>query len=162
MTLEVRVARRLRAGALSAPRLSTPSLWCSPRHHACSPPRNPTFRCDTPKRGRIKHRLVTQPRKRARRAAGRHPTFRLAMVVPWLGDSFPSWMVYFLESCKRADYLVDWLICHQDAAVPPAAPPNVHCVNRGPHGLGVQFGSTIAAATNQRNRTYALVKMFQL
>ena len=26
----------------------------------------------------------------------------------------------------------------------------------------MQFGSTIAAATDQRNRTYALVKMFQL
>ena len=98
----------------------------------------------------------------ARRAAGRHPTFRLAMVVPWLGDTFPSWMAYFLESCKRADYLVDWLIFHQDAAVPPSVPPNVHFVNLGPHGLGVQFGSTIAAATDQRNRTYALVKMCQL
>ena len=98
----------------------------------------------------------------ARRAAGRHPTFRLAMVVPWLGDSFPSWMPYFLESCKRSDYLVDWLIFHQDAAVPASAPPNVLFVNLGPHGLGVQFGATIAAATEQRNRTYALVKMFQL
>ena len=33
----------------------------------------------------------------ARRAAGRHPRYRLALVVPWLGDSFPSWFPYFVE-----------------------------------------------------------------
>ena len=97
----------------------------------------------------------------ARRAVGRHPMFRLAMVVPWLGGSFPSWMEHFLASCAQSDYLVDWLVFHQDAEVPPHAPRNVRFVNLGPHGLGVQFGITIAAATNQTHRTHELVQLFQ-
>ena len=46
--------------------------------------------------------------------------------------------------------------------MPSPTPPNVLFINLGPHGLGVQFGQTIARATNQTQRTYALVKMFQL
>ena len=74
------------------------------------------------------------------------------MVVPWLGDSFPSWMPYFLESCKRSDYLVDWLIFHQDAAVPASAPPNVIFVNLGPHGLGVQVRGRVRVRVRARGR----------
>ena len=46
----------------------------------------------------------------------RHPTYRLAFTVPWLGRSFPSWFPYFLASCRRSSFLVDWLIFHEDAA----------------------------------------------
>ena len=105
---------------------------------------------------------VTAALAAARRAAGRHPTYRLAMVVPWLGEQFPPWFEHFLESCRRSDYLVDWLIFHQNAQLPASPPANVVFVNLGAHGLGIQFGASIARATNQTHNTYALVKMFQL
>ena len=50
-----------------------------------------------------------------RQAAGRHPFYRLAFVVPWLGPSFPSWFGYFVASCAKSDYIADWLIFHENA-----------------------------------------------
>ena len=35
------------------------------------------------------------------RAPSRHPTYRLAFTVPWIGRSFPSWFPYFVASCGR-------------------------------------------------------------
>ena len=35
------------------------------------------------------------------RALSRHPTYRLAFTVPWIGRSFPSGFPYFVASCVR-------------------------------------------------------------
>lgn len=80
----------------------------------------------------------------------RHPTYRLAFTVPWLGRNFPSWFPYFLASCGRSAFLVDWLIFHEDAQLPAEedmqAAPNVIFHNLGRDGLSRLFGTRIAAA----------------
>jgi hypothetical protein len=80
----------------------------------------------------------------------RHPTYRLAFTVPWLGRNFPSWFPYFVASCGRSAFLVDWLIFHEDAQLPAAedmqAAPNVIFHNLGRDGLSRLFGTRIAAA----------------
>ena len=48
----------------------------------------------------------------------RHPTYRIAFTVPWIGKSFPSWFPYFLSSCRRSAFLADWLIFHEGAQMP--------------------------------------------
>eukprot|EP00965_Chrysotila_dentata_P186426 6155919-Pleurochrysis_carterae.AAC.3 len=52
-----------------------------------------------------------------RRAAGRHPKYRLAFVVPWLGQTFPNWFDHFAASCAASDYLADWIVFHENAQV---------------------------------------------
>lgn len=46
----------------------------------------------------------------------RHPRFRLALTVPWIGRSFPPWFRYFTASCERSAFLADWLIFHEGAS----------------------------------------------
>lgn len=98
----------------------------------------------------------------ARRAAGQHPTLRLALVVPWLGVNFPSWFPYFVESCRRSDFIADVLIFHEDAQVPPDPPRNVRFINLGQRGLGVQFGLTLARNAGEWRNTFAIVRQLQL
>ena len=58
---------------------------------------------------------------RRREAVGEvHPRLRLALTLPWVGSTFPSWFPYFLASTNRSSYLVDWLIFHEEARLPPA------------------------------------------
>lgn len=100
--------------------------------------------------------------------ASRHPEFRLAMIVPWLGAELPRWFDLFVASCAGSAYLVDWLIFHEDAPIdvaaapanvcrrppPPAAarrpqlrrralpnPHQVRYISLGPHGMGAHFGA---------------------
>ena len=97
----------------------------------------------------------------ARRAAGRHPTYRLALVVPWLGSEFPTWFPYFAESCRVSDYLADILIFHENAKLPASHPPNMRFIDMGAHGLGVIFGAALARLGGQEQSTYAIVHLMQ-
>ena len=96
----------------------------------------------------------------------RHPQYRLAFTVPWVGKAFPSWFPYFLSSCRRSAFIADWLIFHEDAQLPPpeAVPPNVIFHNLGKQGLGQLFGSQIAKALNidEPELAQRLVSLFQL
>eukprot|EP00736_Rhodelphis_marinus_P009776 Rmarinus@m.25999 len=49
----------------------------------------------------------------------RHPTYRIAFLLPWLGSSFPIWFNYFLRSLWKSEYLADFLIFHEGAPLPP-------------------------------------------
>lgn len=96
----------------------------------------------------------------------RHPLYRLAFTVPWVGKSFPSWMPYFLSSCRRSGFLVDWLIFHEDAQLPAAeeVPPNVIFHNLGKDGLANLFGTKIAATLGSAANAPAskLIQLFKL
>lgn len=94
-------------------------------------------------------------------ALGRHPRYRVALVVPWLGTEFPSWFPYFVESCRASEYLVDVLIFHESARLPDKAVPNVRFINVGDHGLGVIFGTALARLAGQENSTFAIVRAMQ-
>lgn len=94
----------------------------------------------------------------------RHPEFRLALVVPWLGSSFPPWFPYFVLSCGRSAFMVDWLIFHEDADWADAAPylpPNVLMHNLGPSGLAHTFGTSLARVLNMSAQTATLVRAFE-
>lgn len=94
----------------------------------------------------------------------RHPEFRVALVVPWLGLSFPSWFPYFLTSCERSAFLADWLIFHESADWADAAPyrpSNVLFVDLGPSGLSYTFGTALARVLNITAETAKLVKAFE-
>lgn len=54
----------------------------------------------------------------------RHPTFRLAMVVPWVTD-MPPWITYFVASARRSSYLADFLVFHEMIEPPEHLPDNV-------------------------------------
>jgi len=97
-------------------------------------------------------------------APERHPTYRLAFTVPWIGRTFPSWFPYFLASCRRSAFLVDWLIFHESAALPAAAeiPPNVIFHDLGRDGLGLLFGTKIASALRMHDSAARLVELFQI
>ena len=99
-------------------------------------------------------------------APSRHPSYRLAFTVPWVGKSFPSWMPYFLSSCRRSGFLVDWLIFHEDAQLPAAeeVPPNVIFHNLGKEGLAKLFGTRIAATLGSAANAPAskLIQLFKL
>ena len=98
------------------------------------------------------------------RRRGRHPDFRLAMLIPWLGPAFPRWFPLFIASCTGSDYLVDWLIFHEDAAIdvpPESVPANVHFHSLGKHGMGALFGVQLARLTGAENLTHTHVRLLQ-
>ena len=96
----------------------------------------------------------------------RHPKYRIAFTVPWIGKTFPSWFPYFLSSCRRSTFLADWLIFHEDASMPDPeeVPPNVIFHNVGKDGLGRLFGQRIAEALGIYESTLQerLVQLFQI
>jgi hypothetical protein len=99
-----------------------------------------------------------------RRAAGQHPDFRVAMLVPWLGPSFPPWFPLFVASCGGSDYLFDWLLFYEDASVDVPTnriPPNVHFHSVGAHGMGAIFGVELARLTDAENQTHSHVRLLQ-
>lgn len=49
---------------------------------------------------------------------GRHPHYRIAMIVVWLGGP-PPWFAHFAASAARSSYLVDWLLFHEGALDKP-------------------------------------------
>ena len=93
----------------------------------------------------------------------RHPQYRIAFTVPWIGHTFPSWFPYFLSSCRRSAFLADWLIFHEGAHVPgkDEVPPNVLFFDLGSDGLGRLFGTKIAVALGRHEQTARLVGLFQ-
>jgi hypothetical protein len=93
----------------------------------------------------------------------RHPSYRIAFTVPWIGRSFPSWFPYFLSSCRRSAFIADWLIFHEEARLPALeeVPPNVIFYNLGKDGLGHLFGSRIAQALGVDDEAERLVHLFQ-
>ncbi len=97
-------------------------------------------------------------------ALERHPTFRVAFTVPWIGRTFPSWFPYFLASCRRSAFLADWLIFHESAVLPGAgeAPSNVIFHDLGRDGLGLLFGTKIASALGMRDSATRLVELFRI
>ena len=86
----------------------------------------------------------------ARRAAGRHPRYRLALVVPWLGDSFPSWFPYFVESCRASDYIADVLIFHENAKVRKR--PRLTTTDH--HSIAIAATSTLTPVTATTTRKH--------
>jgi hypothetical protein len=94
----------------------------------------------------------------------RHPQYRIAFTVPWIGSSFPSWFPYFLSSCRRSAFIADWLIFHEGAKMPPASeiPPNVIFHDLGKEGLGVLFGTKLAGALGLSEYASKLVQLFQI
>ena len=93
----------------------------------------------------------------------RHPEFRLALTVPWIGKKFPPWFPYFLSSCRRSAFLADWLIFHEGASYSgqQELPPNVLLFDIGKDGLGRLFGTKLAEALGDPARTAPLVRLFQ-
>ena len=96
----------------------------------------------------------------------RHPKYRIAFTVPWIGKTFPSWFPYFLSSCRRSSFLADWLIFHEGAAMPSPeeVPLNVIFHDVGKDGLSRLFGTRLAEALGihdapQQSR---MVHLFQI
>lgn len=107
---------------------------------------------------------VDEVLRASRRAAGQHPEFRVAMIIPWLGSSFPHWFPLFVWSCGGSDYLFDWLVFHEDASVNVpinSIPRNVHFHSVGTHGMGALFGVQLARLTGAENLTHAHVRLLQ-
>jgi hypothetical protein len=77
----------------------------------------------------------------------RHPQYRIAIVVPWLGSRLPPWIEYFIESCKSNGYLFDWLIFHEGLeGMPVNQADNVIYHDLGPQGIARLHGAGISAA----------------
>ena len=51
----------------------------------------------------------------------RHPTFRLAMLIPWVND-LPPWLSYFAATAQRSEYLVGFRADAESPCQSPAAP----------------------------------------
>ena len=94
----------------------------------------------------------------------RHPRYRIAFTVPWIGKTFPSWFPYFLSSCHRSDFIADWLIFHEGAKMPSPeeVPPNVLFHDVGHNGLGLLFGTKLGAALGMHDSLSRLVSLFQV
>lgn len=64
-----------------------------------------------------------------------HPDFRIAVVIPWVGDTFPVWMDYFIESCRSNSFLIDWLVFHEGVELPANTADNVIFIDTGKEGI---------------------------
>lgn len=96
----------------------------------------------------------------------RHPHYRLALTVPWIGKTFPSWFPYFLASARRSSFLVDWLVFHEGAVCNASdcaevMPSNVILTDLGKGGLGLLFGTKLARAIGSDVSESNLVALFQ-
>jgi len=69
----------------------------------------------------------------------RHPTFRLAMLIPWVNE-LPPWLTYFVTTAQRSSFLIDWIIFHEMLTPPGHLPDNVRFVDLGAGGLSQLFG----------------------
>mgnify|MGYP007078116558 CR=1 FL=1 len=96
-------------------------------------------------------------------ATARHPRYRLAFTVPWIGKAFPSWFPYFVASAARSAYIADWLIFHEGTVLETSVfiPPNVLLHDLGRGGLGRLFGSKLARAIGPSASEATLVQLFQ-
>ena len=95
----------------------------------------------------------------------RHPKYRIAFTVPWIGKTFPSWFPFFLSSCRRSAFIADWLIFHEGAKMPAPeeVPPNVLFHDMGKDGLGLLFGTRLGGALGiPQEELPRLVQLFQI
>lgn len=69
----------------------------------------------------------------------RHPTIRVAMLIPWVNE-LPPWLAYFITTAQRSAFLVDWLIFHEVLTPPGHLPENVRFIDLGAGGLSQLFG----------------------
>lgn len=87
----------------------------------------------------------------------RHPTLRIAMLIPLLGSP-PDFLPYFLASARASAPLVDFFLFHEGASIPWDRPPNLKLVDVGRGGLselvGLKLGEELALPL--RNATVVL------
>lgn len=97
------------------------------------------------------------PPSRLPECGGRHPTLRIAMLIPLLGSP-PDFLPYFLASARSSAPLVDFFLFHEGASIPWDRPPNVKLVDVGRGGLselvGLKLGEELALPL--RNATVVL------
>jgi hypothetical protein len=76
----------------------------------------------------------------------RHPRYRIAMIITWIGTKFPVWFSYFVQSAAASSYLFDILVFHEQCPLPPSqfVPHNVHFISLGRDGMGRLFGTKMA------------------
>lgn len=88
----------------------------------------------------------------------RHPDFRIAMVIPWVGP-LPPWTPYFVASARPSAPLADFLIFHeaQEEGVPRDSPDNVHFFDLGLGGLSMLLGMQLGEALNLPIRNATVV-----
>jgi hypothetical protein len=88
----------------------------------------------------------------------RHPDFRIAMVIPWVGP-LPRWTAYFAASARLSASLADFLVFHeaQEEGVPRDSPDNVHFFDLGLGGLSMLLGMQLGEALNLPIRNATVV-----
>ena len=69
----------------------------------------------------------------------KHPDFRVAMLVPLIGQP-PPYLPYFIASAGRSAQLVDWLVFHEQQHIMWERPPNIKFVDLGGGGLAELIG----------------------
>ena len=92
----------------------------------------------------------------------RVPEYRIAMVIPWVGN-LPIWSSYFFSSAAAAAPLVDFLVFHEGQKLfqPADAPSNVIFTDLGPGGIAQLFGMSLGEALELpiRNATIVIKAM---
>jgi len=87
----------------------------------------------------------------------RHPTMRIAMLIPMLGTP-PDFLPYFFASARASAALVDFFLFHEGASITWDRPSNVKLVDVGRGGLseliGLKLGEDLALPL--RNATVVL------
>ena len=68
-----------------------------------------------------------------------HPSFRIAMLIPWVNE-LPPWLSYFVATAQRSEYLIDWLVFHETLSPPRNLPSNVKFIDLGAGGLSQLIG----------------------
>lgn len=99
---------------------------------------------------------IGDPGQPAGRCGDRHPTFRIAMVVPWVSE-LPAWVSYFVLTARRSQYLIDWLLFHETLVPPSHLPDNVRFIDLGVGGLAQLFGLRLGDELNMPVRNASLL-----
>lgn len=82
---------------------------------------------------------------------------RVAMLVPYVGTDFFSWLYYFVLSTSATAENVDWFVFHENLTIPAAVfdlinkniTPHVHFINLGKKGMSYIFARRIADAEEE-------------
>ena len=109
------------------------------------PPKVPSFKAPP---------LATLPPAPVAKAGSEHH-HRIAILVPYLGTSWPKYFPLFYESCQRSESLIDWLIFHDGVAEPEwvhsSKTDNVFFINLQHNGIATLFGERLALGSNVHN-----------
>ncbi|KAL1520353.1 hypothetical protein AB1Y20_021943 [Prymnesium parvum] len=100
-------------------------------------------------------------------AAGRHPDFRIAMVMPWVSSAgsahrMPPWLPFLATTAAHSALLVDWLLFHEGPVDHPiaAAPlPNVRFIDLGPGGIAALFARRLSQVLELPSPNASLVAL---